>query len=137
MKENYTNFRPWKTSFLWYISLKKQWLTTFIWSIFLYNLYFWQRQGRMVNTGSSGENFGRCRCFAPLFLEYAFIWSFFWCNTYFWQRWSPKWILFPISVHYMISNILIFGSPNSMGGSDRHMRSPTLLYKIQFQTSFI
>ncbi len=33
-------------------------------------------------------------------LRITFIWNFFWCDAYFWQPCVPKWIQFPISVHY-------------------------------------
>ncbi len=52
------------------------------------------------------------RCFSlRKQLSITFIWSIRWCNRYFWQCWTIKWIYFPVSVHYNISNISIFGVP--------------------------
>ncbi len=68
----------------------------------------------------------------------TFIWSLFWYNVYFWQSRAPKWICFPISIHYYISKTAIFIAPSSSTPvEDRHMRPVTFLYEIESWTNFI
>ncbi len=43
----------------------------------------------------------------------------------------------PVSKHYSISKITIFGTPSSTPVGDRHMRPLTFLYEIESWTTFI
>ncbi len=41
----------------------------------------------------------------------TFIWTIFGYGAYFWQHRAPKWIYFPIFLHYNISNTSVFRAP--------------------------
>ncbi len=69
-------------------------------------------------------------------LPTTFMLSFLW-DTYFRQHWVLSRMYSAVSV-YCISTIFIIRAPYlHLGGGDRHMRSRTFLYEIQFPTTFM
>ncbi len=76
-----------------------------------------------------GDRHMRSRTFLyEIQFRVTFIWSFFWRNAYFWLRWTPKWIWFPISVHYYILNM------NVLATWWRHDRKSCQRAKLHYDT---
>ncbi len=91
-------------------------------------------------TRAGGKGGGTDLCSQTFLYEIQFwttlIWSFFWFDAYFWRCSALNWRYFAISIQNNISTLSIFEPPPLWWGN-RHMRSRTFLYTIQFQTTFI
>ncbi len=67
----------------------------------------------------------------------TFTWSFFWYSAYFWQHWAHSESNFPFLYIIRFQTHQFLEHSSSTREEDKHMRSWTFLYKIQFRTTFI